>query len=826
MKHAVVIAFAALAGPAMGQTGNPAVLTGQYNISRTGANLQETLLTPGNVTTSQFGKLGSWAVDGYVFAQPLYVPGVVVGGVARNVVYVSTMNNSIYAFDASQPAGTYLWKASSSSPSQGAATLEPPVLGPSANGCPAQYFTGPALGVFGTPVINHATNTLYAITATPATGGYVHYLHAIDIRTGADTATPVLIIASVTGGGYYNEPTSAGQLPMSTVQTVVQRTALLLANGSVYAGFGNCGPDNDPWHGWVVGYSTSNLTQTAVFNSTPDSGRGGIWQSGRGFAADSQGNIYLTTGNGQNDGLSDDYAESLLKLSPTGALLGNFPPKNIVNLNDYDLDFSSSGPLMIPGTANLLVAGGKDGVLYVFNGNTFGANTTSPVQSFQATQTCTTFSENGCYQIHDMAFANNNLFLWGSTDYLRSFQWNPVTSQFSTSGAVGTQVGGFHPAPLAISGNGSLSNILWAVTESSSNDPTPGTVHAYSIGANGSFTEIWNSDQNTAGRDTLPSFARWSNPTVANGNVYVATHSNQVVVYGLLASSDFSVSATPSSKVLVQGKKAAFTVRIGTQGGFISPVTFNVSGLPAGVTPSFNPTSLTGPGTSTLTLTASSSAATGSYNLIITATGGGKSHTASVTLSVTPLTVLDTAAPNWTCCTRTSGTPLQFQYTIQDTGSGLGAITPLIVYGASYSVQPFVAGTTNSVLLTVTPNSREPSYIRFQISDVAGNSTLIDPFYAIDTRNTGKPLIAVADKNLDVGESWVQIINDPVNPATNIRIDVNGVQFEEAGLINAELRTLDISSALASNQSNTLTVTFLGKPGGTALIIISDPPVQ
>src|SRR5205823_14770453 len=161
----------------------------------------------------------------------------------------------------------------------------------------------------------------------------------------------------------------------------------------VYAGFGNCGPDGDPWHGWVVSYSTANLkNQILVFNSTPNGGQGGIWQSGRGLVADASGSIYfttgnatvytpndggVTTGNSTNDAKLGNYPMRLVKLLSTGQFGGSYPPPNYAALNTNDLDFSSSGPLLIPG-ANLIVAGGKDGVIYVFN----PSNLATPLQSF------------------------------------------------------------------------------------------------------------------------------------------------------------------------------------------------------------------------------------------------------------------------------------------------------------------------------------------------------------------------------------------------------------------------------------------------------------
>ena len=559
--------------------GNPAITTGQYNTSRSSANLNEVILNPSNVNINQFGKLFSWSVDGAIFAQPLYVPGVTVNGQTTNVVYVATMHNSIYAFDANNPGAAPLWQAN----------FGASVPAPTSNGCPAYWSTGPELGILSTPVIDQTTNTLYATSASPSGGGYQYFIHALDITTGQEKfGGPTQINASVPGNGYNSQN---GTVTMGPASDEVQRTSLLLANGTVYAGFGNCGPDVDPWHGWVIGYNASNLqSQQVLFNTTPNGGQGGIWQSGRGLVVDGSGKLYFATGNATNspssvnvtqgsssaDAARQDYAMRLLQMSSTGQVLASYPPANYASMNYNDLDLSSSGPLLIPGT-NLLAAGGKDGVMYVFNTGSFG----SPVQKFQATGgAACTYSSDGCDQIRDIAFWNNHLYVWGTNDVLRSFtlsnsKFNPTASSYNNITV------GRTPAALAVSANAAQGGIVWATT------PDDAVLHAFN-GANVA-NELWNSNQNS-GRDAMPSVVRFAEPTVANGRVYVATASNQLAIYGLL--SDFTVSSATLSQSVYQGASTSFDVDVNALAGFNGAITLSVNGLPAGATASFDPPSI------------------------------------------------------------------------------------------------------------------------------------------------------------------------------------------------------------------------------------------
>ncbi len=816
MYQKAFLAFSLLAPIAFAQSPNSGVTTGQYDAARTSSTSNEALLNTSDVNVNQFGKLFSWSVDGWVFAQPLYVPGIQINGAIENVVFVATMHNSLYAFDADHPSTTPLWTIN----------LGPSVTAPTANGCPASSFTGPELGILGTPVIDQSTNTLYAVSAAPSGGGYIHYLHAIDIKTKQEKfGAPVQIQASVPGTGY---DAQSGRVTLGTASADVQRTALLLANGTIYAGFGNCGPDQDPWHGWMIGYNAANTkSQTFVFNSTPNGGQGGIWQSGRGPVVDSLGDIYfntgnatgytsrdngVTSGNSTTDASNNNYAERFLRLTGTGQFMASYPPINYAGLNNNDLDFSSSGPLLIPGT-NLLVTGGKDGIIYLFDSSSMSA----PLQSFQATGTSSCpYSMDGCDQIHDLAFWNDTLYVWGSNDILRAYVFNSTTNRFNTPAASQNAIykTGYHPASLAVSGNGTQpgTGIVWATTPDS-------VLHAFN--AANVASELWNSTQNS-GRDALPSYPKFTEPTIANGRVYVATHSNQVAVYGLL--SDFTLSTSTPSVTALRGGSASFTVDVSSLGSS-GPVALSVSsGLPAGASASCNPPSVTGSGASVVTINTSSTTPTGTYNLLISGSMSGQTRTASLSLTVT---TPDTTPPAWTCCTYSySGSSTVMGFSAWDTQSGLKSIQAVQVVNATVSVPSFPVGTKSTVNFSAT-ESGWSSYVKFQLTDVAGNVTYIDPCEMIADRQPGKP-VPFTVKNLSPAESTVTIINGSPG-IKNLRFSVDAGldvgHIEVAGLKDGETRYVDVSSLLNAS-GDAVTITVLGKPGGSAHVVFAPGPMS
>jgi len=493
------------------------IYTGQYNLSRTSANLAETILTPANVNTSSFGLLFSRAVDAQIFAQPLYVPAVTINGTTQNVVYVATMNNSVYAFDADNPAAsTPLWSVN----------LGPPITIPS-------HFLSAQTGILSTPVIDPTSNTLYCVSANLQNSAAVYYLHALDITTGAEKFKgPVQIEASVAGSA----PDAVNGIVSLNTVNQVQRAALMLVGGSVFVAFAAIqeGDDTPVYHGWLIGYNATTLTQNFAYNTSPNGNGGGIWMSGVGPSADANG-VYFAVGNGPVG--SGNAGDSVIKL---GASDNFFIAANFATLNQYDWDLGAGGPLLIPGS-NLLAIAGKTGDLYLLNRSNPGqyqAGDAGAFQSFQASPVCSSKVYNRCYEIHHMTIwprgggLTSYLYIWPWQDSLKAYAFT-ATGLNTTPASLNANPQGFPGGMLAVSANGTSNGILWAVTSATEylgNGVIPtGILHAFD--ATNVANELWNSTMN--GADGLGTLTKFSVPVVTNGRVYVATTANALRVYGL-----------------------------------------------------------------------------------------------------------------------------------------------------------------------------------------------------------------------------------------------------------------------------------------------------
>lgn len=466
------------------------VLVNNYDNFRTGANLTESILNVSNVKPETFGRLFSYSVDGAVLGQPLVASGVsVLNGGTRDVVYVTTVNNSVYAFDAQGGSGSPLWQvALTQLPSGRAATVT---------------------GIYSTPVIDRSSQAIYVVAGLMEGSRAKYVLHALNLSDGSEkNSGPVVISGSV--------KVDSSLVPFEPTNTrlAVQRAALAIAQDKVIVAFGG-----DFFEGWVFAYDKSNLRAppsifctTCVSRVASISGidylnadciflgpGGGIWQAGRGPVVDTHGMVYFFTGNKAHiirDGCTVprnnnscagcstaggcpckgigtakvcrgpdtciaheagnrqlfDVNESLIQLNPARGLelTGWFRPANwddpgANGLEVSDLDLGGSGPALIPGTTRL-IGGGKQGVLYVFDttltsscvpsltNTCMSAAIPNPVQSFQVAPPPPPPND---YYRHlfgglviwsrSAAQGGSLAFVWRENDYLRSY---PISNKF------------------------------------------------------------------------------------------------------------------------------------------------------------------------------------------------------------------------------------------------------------------------------------------------------------------------------------------------------------------------------------------------------------
>jgi hypothetical protein len=511
--------FAALPGIVLGQ-----VATSQYDNMRTGATLNEKILTPQNVNSRQFGKQGAFKVDGAVYAQPLFVPGVNLAGKGkRDVPFVATEHDSVFAFDASRPDDAPLWHVSFLDPNRGLTTVPARDVR-----CP---FIEPEVGITSTPVIDLTTGTLYVLARTMidhtlSSSEYFQHLHALAIPTGVEKfGGPKLISASVSGRG---SGSVNGRVQFNPLRDN-PRAALLLANGTLYLTWGSsC--DVDPYHGWVMAYDPKTLAQKAVFNVTPDGGEGGIWASDAGPAADSAGNVFVPTGNGAFDASSGghDYGDSVVKLAMAGASLAvrdYFTPQDQAKLNRSDLDVGSSGPLLVPDQPgphpHLLMQPGKGSEIYVIDRDNMGhfhAEGDAIVQHLPQVD--------GGYGA--MAYWNGHVFFAGSGDFLRDYAIEKGQVKLKASSSLKFANPGATPS---VSANGSKDGIVWAIATKTWNGANRAAV-LYAFDATNIGQTIYSSEQNGS-RDRAALATRFVIPVVVNGRVYFGAR-GAVEVYGLL----------------------------------------------------------------------------------------------------------------------------------------------------------------------------------------------------------------------------------------------------------------------------------------------------
>ncbi len=665
------------------------VLEAQVNVTtyhndnaRTGQNTQETILTPANVNSSQFGKLFSVALDGYVYAQPLYMANVQnIAGGTHNVLYIATQHDSLYAIDADN--GAVLWQQSFINPAQGITTVP--------SGDVACHDLVPEIGITSTPVIDATTGTIYTLERTKENGSYFQRLHALDIATHVEKfGGPVVISATFQGRTF--DPLRENSRP-----------ALLLENGHVILGWAAlC--DHAPYQGWLISYSAAPLAQEAVLNTEPTVvdgfGGGGIWMSGDGAASDADGNVYFTTGNGDYDSSEGNYGDSIMKLSsPAGghfSIADWFTPFNQSSLDATDTELSSGGVLLLPDLPpgsphqQLLVQMGKEGKIYLVDRNNMGQYcSTCESQDTQIVQEIPGALPNGVYGAP--AFWNNTVYFGNDTGGLRAWSFNAGNTGLLSNTPVSQSPQPFIDAVPVISANGNSNGILWVIDNSTYLSSCCQALYAYD--ATNLGTMLYNSNQAAGSRDVPGGAVKFTAPLVANGKVYVGSQAS-VSAYRTLNGNPAPIvtSISPSSGPAIGGTGVSI---VGT--GFLSGATVQLGGVAAGNVAVVSSGSITA-------MTAAHGA--GTVDVVVTNTdmqsgtlSVGYTYTAAsgeINVSASPTSVLVKAGDS--AAYTVSATP--------QTGNGAASLTCSVPsnakLGCSFNPTSIAPGATSTLTVTTT----------------------------------------------------------------------------------------------------------------------------
>lgn len=687
-----IFLFLLCLSPALGQT---PVLTQHYDIARTGQNITETLLTPANVNPAQFGKLFTQSIDGMEAAQPLYVPQVFIPATQsyHNVVYVATMHDSVYAFDADNNQGSNaapLWYVNFLDPANGVTTV--PVAGYVCTGTTGYT----EFGIQGTPVIDPVGNAIYFVTMTLENGVYVHRLHALDLGTGEeDFGGPVVITGSAT---------IDNQLYPFIDIYQQQRAGLLLQDGVVYVAFGSSGCNIASENGWIMAYHTGSSQQppqqVGVFNASPGVKASAIWQSGAGVAGDGNGNVYPSTG----DGLFDvniggsHFGDTVLKLGSTanpadGVNLG----EGVLSLEDYftpydqqyfqlhDLDVSSGSVLLLPQVpeGNFLVAIDKNGALYLLNQDDLGQYIPTPTGDPQIPQELDvpTLGE-----VHGgLTYWNNNIYVTAYTTVVMAYSFS--NGQISLTPTSQTPAVTANPQGGIVSANGQVNAIYWYVSV-----PT-GKLFAYD--ATNLANEFYNSAMEGK-RDTIGPVVHFDMPIVADGKVFVNGQS-LLTVFGLFPE---LVAVAGNNQSGLDGT----TLPVALQAALVDPYSGNpiqTAGVPvtfkaSPVAGSFSNASAVTDNTGTATTSYTLSAKPGNYT-ITASSPGYASTTFVVTATVGAPTTLSLNTGNSQKAPVTSTLPLPLNVKVKDAaGVGLSGVQVSFSDGGAGGSFSSPAAITNS----------------------------------------------------------------------------------------------------------------------------------
>lgn len=519
-----------------------AVVTSRNDNARTGANLVEHELKPENVRAETFGLLFSRDVDGKIFAQPLYVPGVTVAdGSKHDIVYVTTQHDTVYAFDAKHDVPTPLWSK----------TLGNSVPSDDINTATATCADNtPEIGITATPTIDLTTKTLYVLGKLKENDTYVNRLFALDLGTGEPKVSPVDVEGRVPGTAADGE---SGSVAFDNLRHQA-RPGLLLDHGVLYAAFGShC--DIPPWHGWVFAFDATTLRQKAVWNTSPDGQAGGIWQSGGGMSADSAGDVYFVAGNGtyRDGSVQNGYGETVGKLRLKGGSFGLvdwYTPHDVDDMNVVDADLASPA-MLVPDTDLILaLSRGKlyDSRAYALNRNSLGhfhsdqADETAQVVLLSDPSNTTypypTTDLNNQQRTYDFVYWNSaggpRVYAWPQNNVPRAYRiaadgsgLEPEPFIKGTTVAQSSTVTGM----LSLSANGAHDGIVWASINVDADDKNKANTVLYALDAE-TLEVLWHSRQRA--RDEIGSWPKFAYPTVGGGRVFMPNAEGQLKVFGHL----------------------------------------------------------------------------------------------------------------------------------------------------------------------------------------------------------------------------------------------------------------------------------------------------
>jgi PKD repeat protein len=801
-------------------TGGAAVLTQHVDAARTGLYASETQLTWASVPTS-FGKLFTVPVDGRLFAQPLYVPGVTTFLGNHDLVILATENNSVYAVDAH--SGSTIWTRS----------LGTPI--PSLDAYPSQCLNIPGtIGITGTPVIDPSTNTIYLVNANKNVDGTYHqYFNALDVATGAPRSnSPREIGAQYPGDG----PAASNGLVAFDPLRENQRAGLLLLNNKIYVAWSSHCDDGldyvngkpEIFFGWIMSFDPNTLGVVNVFNTAPhadpnnaiDPYGGSIWHGAGGLASDGN-RIYANTGNALFDPAHGDWGDSTLALSSSLTLLDSFTPSDQATLDAADLDFSAGGVVVVPTNSvpqhpNLLVATGKEGTIFVLDRDHLGGAQPAPpgadiicppnqpasgcvvAERYEAVGTA-----NGDGFFFGLpAYFNNTLYFAGNGDHLKSFALGGsagISPSFVNETSTVFQYPGSTPA---ISSNGTADAIVWALERTQPGPfmfPDPTHLHAYRAD---NLTELYNSQ--TKGEDPANA-GQFMSPTIAGGQVYIGT-SNSLAVYGLF------LTVSPTSQSVIQGNATTYAVSTAFTG---ASVTLSATGLPAGATASFAPATVSSGGGSTLTITTATTTPVGTYPITVVETAGSTSHSTAATLVVLKRDQPPTAAFTFSCV----GRQCSFDGTSSHDAEG-----PIATYAWSFGDGAATATTATTSHNYAVNNTYS---VTLTVSDSAGQTNSVThALNAVDTPPTAAFTFSCAVRQCSFNGLGSHDPDGPIfsyawsfgDGATDSPDDVTPTHLYAAnGTYNV---TLTVTDSIGQSSSITHSVTAIDQPPHAAFSMV------